>query len=144
MTANHGGRKEPGNRILFAFFSMCAAVVLPAIAWAASYDVTVTFSPPATGVPDGYRFYVNDCAVSGPTAAPVGTVTSGQTFTGLITVDGTYQMCVRPFNAAGETLDPGPVATVVIADLPVPGPIQNLSISVNCPGGGCTVTVTIN
>jgi hypothetical protein len=149
MTANHGGQMEPSNRILtqvaamcgFALFaSMCAAVAFAA----PPYDITVTFTPPITGgAPDGYNFYVGDCLATGPTAAPVGTVTSNQTFTGLITADGTYQMCVRAFNAAGENPDPGPVATVTIADIPLPGTVQNLNVTVDCPNSGCSVTVTI-
>ncbi len=52
----------------------------PAFA-APPYDVTVTFSPPATGgAPDGYNLYVDDCAVTGAIGSPAGTVTSGQTF----------------------------------------------------------------
>ena len=155
MTANRGGLSAPSNRsrhvmrsgialrrglVLFAL-SMCAAVAYSS----PPYDILVTFNPPLSGgAPDGYNFYVDDCAVSGPVGAPVGTVTSGQAFVGLIAVDGTYQMCVRAFNAAGENPDPGPVATVDIADLPLPGPVENLDITVACPNGGCTVTVTIS
>lgn len=106
------------------------------------YDVTVTFDP-ATGA-DSYNFYIDDCAVSGPTGAPFASVTSGQTFTGALTADGSFQMCVRGVNATGEQPDPGDVATVVVADLPLPAPIQNLQISIDCPAGGCTVNVTIN
>jgi hypothetical protein len=124
---------------------LLALLFVPLISLAAPpYDITVTFNPPLSGgTPDGYNFYVDDCAVTGPVGAPVGTVTSGQTFVGLITADGTYQMCVRSFNAAGENPDPGPVATVEIADLPLPGPVENLDIQVTCPTGGCTVTVTV-
>ena len=109
------------------------------------YDVTVTFSAPAGGgAPDGFNFYVDDCAVSGPISSPVGSVVSGQTFPALITADGTYLMCVRAFNAAGENPDPGQVATVTINDLPIPGPIQNLGIQVTCPTSNCVVEVVIN
>ena len=112
---------------------------------AAPYDLTVTFDPPVTGGPaDGFNLYIDDCAASGPTAAPFATVTSGQTFTGALTADGSYQVCVRAFNATGETPDPGPVATVDVNDLPLPGPIQNLQISIACPNGGCTVNVNVN
>ncbi len=108
------------------------------------YDITVTFDAPTTGdAPDGYNFYVNDCAASGPSGAPVGTVFSGQQFNGLIGADGSYQMCVRPFNAAGELADPGPVAFVDISDVVLPGPIENLDIQVSCPNGGCAVNVNI-
>ena len=108
------------------------------------YDVNVTFSPPIIGgAPDGYNFYIGDCAVTGPIGAGL-PVISGQTFPGLITADGTYQMCVRAFNAAGENPDPGLVATVVINDLPLPGPVQNLGIQVTCPASNCTINVTVN
>jgi len=108
------------------------------------YDITATFSPPITGgVPDGYNLYVDDCAVNGAIGAPVGSVVSGQTFPGLIVADGTYQLCVRAFNAAGEQPDPGQVATAIIADLPLPGPVNNLGIQVTCPTSNCTINVTI-
>jgi hypothetical protein len=120
-------------------------LILPAVALAAPpYDVTVTFSPPLTGgPPDGYNLYVDDCAVSGPVGAPT-LVTSGQTFPGLILADGTYDFCVRAFNAAGENPDPGQVATAVINDLPLPGPVENLGIQVVCPDSSCTINVTVN
>jgi len=120
-------------------------LLIPALVVAAPpYDVTVTFSPPASGgAPDGYRLYVDDCAVGGAVGSSVGTVTSGQTFPGLITADGTYQFCVRPFNAAGEQPDPGQVATAIISDLPIPGPVNSLGIQVDCPLSNCTINVTI-
>jgi hypothetical protein len=121
-------------------------LILPAVALAAPpYDVTVTFSPPLTGgAPDGYNLYVDDCAVTGPVGAAVGSVTSGQTFLGLILADGTYDFCVRAFNVAGENPDPGQVATAVINDLPLPGPVENLGIQVVCPDSSCTINVTVN
>ncbi len=144
MTANHKGLSEPRNRIrtsLLGFvFIMCAAVTYSA----PPYDVTVTFTPPITGgAPDGYNFYVDDCAVSGSVGAGI-SVTSGQTFPALIVADGTYQMCVRSFNAAGENPDPGQVATVVINDLPLPGPINSIGIQVTCPLSNCTINITVN
>ena len=109
------------------------------------YDVTITFTPPASGpVPDGYSLYVDDCAATGPVGAAVGTATSGQTFPGLIVADGTYQICMRTFNATGENPDPGPVATAIINDVPVPGPIGNFDVQVTCPLSNCTINVTIN
>jgi hypothetical protein len=109
------------------------------------YDATITFTPPITGgTPDGYRLYVDDCAVTGPVATAVGTVTSGQTFTSLFLADGTYAVCVRAFNTAGENPNPGPVATVTVNDLPLPGPVNSLDVIVSCPNGGCTVNVTVN
>jgi hypothetical protein len=107
------------------------------------YDLTVTFNAPTTGgAPDGYRLYINDCQPTGPQAAPFADVTSGQTFTGALTADGVYQVCVRPYNATGELADPGPVAIVDVSDLPLPGPITNLQIQIDCPNGGCTVNVS--
>ena len=106
------------------------------------YDVTVTFSP-ATGA-DTYNFYVDDCSVGGPVSAPVASVVSGQSFPALITADGTYLMCVRSVNGAGENPDPGQVATVIINDLPLPGPINSLGIQVTCPLSNCTINVTVN
>ena len=120
-------------------------LLLPTMVLAAPpYDVTVTFSPPSVGgAPDGYNLYVDDCAVSGPLGAAVGSVTSGQTFPGLILADGTYDFCVRAFNAAGENPDPGQVATAVISDLPLPGPVENLGIQVTCPTSNCVINVTV-
>ena len=121
-------------------------LLMPTFTFAAPpYDVTVTFSPPTTGgAPDGYNLYVDDCVVTGAVGAAVATVTSGQTFLGLIAADGTYQFCVRPFNTAGEQPDPGQVATAIISDLPLPGPVNNLGIQVTCPASNCTINVTIN
>jgi len=119
-------------------------LVVPAFA-APPYDVTVTFSPPLIGgAPDGYNLYVDDCAITGPLGVAVGSVTSGQTFPALILADGTYQFCVRAFNAAGENPDPGQVATAIIADLPLPGTINNLGVQVTCPTSNCTINVTVN
>ncbi len=148
MSANLRGGSEPCNRItkgirnllcVFAFSVMGAALAAP------PYDVTVTFSPPTTGgAPDGYNLYVDDCAVTGPVAAAASSVTSGQTFPALIVADGTYQFCVRPFNTAGEQPNPGQVATAIISDLPLPGPVNSLGIQVDCPLSNCTINVTIN
>ncbi len=123
---------------IFVFSIIGAALAAP------PYDVTVTFSPPTTGgAPDGFNLYIDDCAVTGAIGASAGTVTSGQTFPGLIVADGTYQFCVRAFNAAGEQPDPGQVATAVISDLPIPGPVNSLGIQVDCPLSNCTINVTI-
>jgi len=122
------------------------AVLLPLITLAGPpYDIAVTFDPPLTGgAPVGFNLYIDDCAVTGPIAAPFGTVTTGQTFVGALTLDGTYAICVRAFNSAGEPPNPGPVATVTVADVPLPGTVQNLNVTASCPNGGCTVIVTIN
>lgn len=136
-----------------------------ALTWAAPpYDITVNFDPPLTGgTPTGYNLYIDDCAASGPAGAAFGTVTSGQTFVAALPVDGSYLVCVRsyidkPFPTvdvcAGEPApdpailicenpDPGPVATIDVADLPV-GPVDNLDVTVQCPNGGCTINVTVN
>ena len=119
-------------------------VSIPALA-GAPYDVTVNFNAPLTGgAPDGYNVYVDDCAATGPVGPAFGTVTPGQVFPAMLTVDGTYNICVRPFNATGELADPGQVATVVVADLPLPGPVDSIDVQVQCPNGGCTVNVTVN
>ena len=124
--------------VIFGLFASAALAAPP-------YDITVTFTAPTTGgTPDGYNFYVNDCAATGPIGAPVGVVTSAQTFDGLITADGSYQMCVRPFNAAGELADPHRVATMDIGELLLPGPVENLNVTADCPNGPCSVTVIIN
>jgi hypothetical protein len=116
---------------------------LPAFA-APPYDATITFTPPITGgAPDGYRLYVDDCATTGAVGTAVGTVTSGQVFPSLFLADGTYAVCVRAFNATGENPNPGPVATVTVNDLPLPGPVENLGIQVTCPTSNCTINVTI-
>lgn len=125
--------------------ALLLALVATAAVAAPPYDITVTFDPPSTGpTPDGYRLYIDDCAATGPTGAPFADVTSGQTFTGALTADGQYEVCVRTYNSTGENPDPGPVATIDVADLPVPNEIQNLNITVQCPNGGCTVNVTVN
>lgn len=125
----------------FAFVLLCAAVAFSA----PPYDVTVTFDPPSTGSPpDSYNFYIDDCAITGPVGAPFAAVTSGQTFTGALTADGSFLMCVRTVNGAGENPDPGPVANVDVFDLPLPGVIENLSITIDCPNGSCTVNVSVN
>jgi len=150
MTAKHTGYAAPRNRsrrlnllsYLIGFaLSLCTAVAFSG----APYDITVNFDPPLTGgAPASYNLYIDDCAITGPVAAPFASVTTGQTFVSALVADGTYDICVRPVNATGELADPGPVATIVGADLPLPGPVENLDIQVTCPTGGCTVNVTVN
>ena len=139
----------------FSLLAALSLLIAAPIAFAQTTIVTtVNFDVPITGgAPDGYRLYVDDCAASGPTAAPVGTVTSGQEFTGILPGVGTYDVCVRPFNATGELADPGPVANVVIGAA-LPGPVENLDViitcrdsggsTVSCSAAGLNVTVTIN
>jgi hypothetical protein len=106
------------------------------------YDITATFTaaPNATS----HRLY-RGCR-AGETKALVGTVTSGQTFTGLLTAQGEYSFCVHGVNSAGE----GPssnIAVVNVTDLPdVPGAPSNFTITLTCqqhPSGlpSCAVTV---
>lgn len=143
------------------FRILCVGVLL-ALATAATfaqavppYDIDVIFSPPLTGgTPATYNFYVDDCAQTGPLAAPRATVTPGETLLAEITVNGTYEMCVRAVNATAEYSGPITVATVVIEDLPPPGPVEGFDINVTCrdgggavipcAGSGVTVTVTVN
>lgn len=141
--------------VLSLFCALFASVALSA---PASYDVSVSFSPPTTGgAPDGYNFYVDDCAVSGALGAPAGSVPlggeAGTTFAGLLTSIGTYEMCVRAFNAAGEQPDPGQVATVNIVEN-APGVIGGFDVQITCrdtagavvvcADAGVDITVTIN
>lgn len=122
--------------VVFAVVPLTASAAPP-------YDVTATFTPPAVdathGAPTGYRLY-KGCA-TGQTKALVGTVTSGQKFTGLLTVDGSYSFCVHAFNATGE----GPrsnIANVVINDYdPAPGAATNFTVTVSCDAS-CTVEIT--
>ena len=139
------------NRFLRNFNRFTVAGAILPLLWATSllaappYDINITFDPPVSGGPaEGYNLYIDDCAASGPTGSPFGAVTSGQTFVGALTADGVYEVCVRSFNAAGEIADPGPVATIDVSDLPLPGPVENLDVTVACPNGGCSVTITVN
>jgi len=143
MSAKHRHNKSmgviQGFVLLFSFFS----IAWPIIAFSAPpYDVTVTFDPPSSGGPvDSYNFYIDDCAVTGPVGASVGQVISGDTFPAVVTADGSYDMCVRAVNVTGENPDPGPIATVVISQTPLPGEIENLDITVTCRDGGGAVVV---
>ena len=124
-------------------------LVAPVVLTAPPYDVTVTFSPPLTGgAPDGYNFYVDDCAVTGPVDAGV-SVTSEQKFPALILADGTYQLCVRAFNAEGEQADPGAVVPLDTLLGLIPGELESLTINIvlqgvnvqiTCDSAGCTTT----
>jgi len=136
-------------RKIFYFLAstaLCLLLVGPAANAGAPYDITlITFDDPTTGgAPDGYNLYIDDCAATGSTGPAFASVNSGDSFTSAFPVDGSYEVCVRAFNATGEQPDPGPVATVTVADLPLPGVIENLSITVDCPSGGCSVSVVVN
>lgn len=124
--------------IVLALFGVCASLAL-----AASYDVTVDFSPPSAGpVPDSYNLYLNDCAATGATAAPAATVTQGQKFVGLFPVDGSYTICVRPVNATGENPDPETVIPIDTLEAGLPGAIENLTITIEFPCGTGTCSRT--
>lgn len=127
----------------FTAFSVgFAFTVLTAVAFATPpYDVTATFDP-APGAAS-YNLYVDDCAATGATGAPAVTdYTSGVEQTALLTVNGTFQICVRTVDSQGtELADPGPVASVTVGPL---GTVTNLQIVVGCPNGPCTVTVITN
>lgn len=143
------------SRLVPALF---AALLIPLVALAAPpYDLNLTWNIPATGGPvDGVRVYIDDCAVTGPVGAPAFDTSSPSPWTAsnAITADGTYDVCIRGYNAGGEQPDPGLVATVTTAPIPVPAPLDTLSIEVVCrdSGGaivacastGVDVTVTIN
>ncbi len=137
-TKSHNSLKQWAGAILVAL------AFTPAFA-APPYDITVTFTPPSAGpVPGSYNLYIDDCAVSGPLSAPFGQVSSGQTFVAALPIDSIYEVCVRSVNVTGENPNPGPVATIAVADLPIPNPVENLDVAVSCPNGGCTITVTVN
>lgn len=107
------------------------------------YSVTATFTAPVVdathGAADGYRLY-QGCQ-AGETKTLVGTVASGQTFTGLLTAQGTYSFCVHAFNTAGE----GPRSNIQVVNIndfaPAPGAPTNLQVTVTCDAS-CTVTIT--
>ena len=107
--------------------------LVPFVALAAPpYDVSATVTAPTTGGPvDSYTLVMN--------GADVGAVSVGaNTFSGLLTADGTYVFAVRATNAAGSTLsDP---VTVMVSDLPPPGK-AGLTINVIC-APSCVVTVS--
>jgi len=107
------------------------------------YSVTATFVPAPSAT--SHRLY-QGCR-TGETKVLIGSVTSGQTFTNLLTVAGEYSFCVHGVNTAGE----GPrsnIAVVNISDVNVPGAPSNFQITITCsflPDGvtpSCTFTVT--
>lgn len=121
-----------------------AVTLAAAASGAPPYDVTATFDPPVVtateGPADGFRLY-QGCR-AGESKALVGEVTSGQTFTGLLTADGTYSFCVHAYNATGEGPS-SPVAVVTINDFdPAPGVPVNFNITVTCDAS-CTVNITM-
>ena len=119
------------SALIGVVFSLSAIAAPP-------YDVTASFDA-ASGTVDGYRLY-QGCR-AGESKALVGTVVSGQTFTGLLTADGEYSFCVHAFNATGE----GPSSNVAVVNIndfdPVPGAPGNFVISVSCDAS-CDVTIT--
>lgn len=117
-----------------ACLAVAIALAVPPAAFAAQ-DATITFSPPITGgAPTGYRLYRDSTLI--------GSVSSGQTLTALFPNDiGTYAIAVSAFNATGE----GPKVTqTVTLGAVVPGPVQNLTITLKCATASpptCTVIV---
>lgn len=108
------------------------------VALAQTIDIeTITFNAPTTGgIVSGYNLYVDDCAATGATGAPIGTVTSGGGFTAVLDgTPGSYELCVRPFNSTGEQPDPAESKTVPVVPA-IPGPISNLEITIVCRDSG--------
>ena len=105
------------------------------------YDLTVQNPGSAsTGGPiDTYELW-QDCE-----STPVlidSDVQVPETYPALLTADGLYNFCVRGRNAAGLG-DVGLVVDVVVNALQAPGAIDGGSvITVQCPNGPCTTTIT--
>ena len=97
------------------------------------YDVTIFFTFPATAIPiDSVDLYINDCASGTPVGLPFGQITSGQPLPALITVDGTYEFCVRGVNQAGMSLGPGAVWVGTIGQLNVPPDSDSINVQILC------------
>ena len=140
MSANLRGLSEPCNRItrwkqIFRNCWLCiclfsvsgAALALP------PYDATISFTFPATSTPiDSVDLYMNDCAPGAPLGLPVGQIVSGQIFPALITVDGSYEFCVRGVNAAGISAGPGAVWIGTIAQLNIPPDSDSIDVQIPC------------
>jgi len=103
-----------------------------------------------TAIPaDGYRFYMDDCDIGGPTAAPVAEVGPGTTpFPGLLTDELEHLYCVRAFNngfdpagqpITAEQADPGQVVRYALGTLLPPGTVDDTMIN-----GVCTAPCTFN
>ncbi len=140
ISANLRGLSEPCNRItrwkqIFRNCWLCiclfsvsgAALALP------PYDATISFTFPATSTPiDSVDLYMNDCAPGAPLGLPVGQIVSGQIFPALITVDGSYEFCVRGVNAAGISAGPGAVWIGTIAQLNIPPDSDSIDVQIPC------------
>ncbi len=97
------------------------------------YDVTISFTFPATAVPiDSVDLYMNDCAAGVPVGSRVGQISSGQIFPALIVADGFYEFCVRGVNAAGISVGPGAVWTGTIAQLNIPPDSDSIDVQIPC------------
>lgn len=122
---------------------ICWLLVLAAFPTFAAppYDVTATFTVGSGAT--SHRLY-RGCR-AGETKTLMGTVTSGQTFTGALTAAGEYSFCVHGVNASGE----GPRSNIVVAtvsEVPLPGAPSNLVITVTCPittPTTCSVTTAV-
>lgn len=125
------------------FAALLLTLVAAAACAAPPYDVTITFTAPATtptqGAPTGYRLY-RGCR-TGETKTLVGAATNGQNFAGLLTANGEYSFCLHAFNATGE----GPRSNIAIATIndfdPVPGAPTSFTVTVSCDAS-CTVNIT--
>ncbi len=150
------------------FLLVACAMFATAVCAAPPYDVSLTVTEPTVGeAPDGYNFYINDCAATGPTAAPFATdvTPAGQTFTAAVTTNGSFVMCVRSFKTKAdpavnfcegqavdpavlicETADPGNAfRNVDLADIvptPFPAPADDINITISGGSGSYTVTIT--
>lgn len=107
------------------------------------YDVTVVQpgSISTGGPPDLFELW-QDC-----TTTPVlvdADVQIPETYVGLLPADGSYNFCIRGSNAAG--LGPvGQTVDITVAALVAPGPVDSGTvITVQCPNGPCTTTITPN
>lgn len=105
----------------------------------AAQNGTVTFDVPNTGgAPSGYRLFRDGVLV--------GTLTSGQTLTALAPNDvGTYVIGVEAVNATGPGTRVNKTVVLGPPPLPVPGPVRNLQITLNCSTTTpptCTVAVS--
>ena len=146
--------------------SVCIVLLMATASAAPPYGLVLTWQNAATGLqPDGYNFYINDCAATGATAAPAATIGNGgaETLNGILTADGVYLVCIRsltnkpnpatdqcpgdiapdPTVLACENPDPGNATdTVDVSDFVLAQPAESLDVQVLCPNSGCVVIIT--
>jgi len=130
-------------------FLFLLLLAFPAFAALPPGHVTLTF----TAIPaDGYRFYMDDCEVTGPVATPVAEVGPGTTpFPGLLTDELEHLYCVRAFNngfdpaglpITSEQMDPGQVARFAMGTLLPPGTVDDTTIDGVCTSP-CTFSLVL-